>query len=121
MKKILLLLLLVCASYANSQEFEEREVIGNLDTVWELFWGDDDHLWITERYGRISRVNPETGDIQHLITIDDVFEDGERGLMGLFKYTIDGKEYAYTVYTYLRGEDTYIKLVRYEFDGSQLI
>ena len=39
----------------------EREVIGNLSVPWEIKWGPDDHIWMTQRNGIVSRVNVETG------------------------------------------------------------
>ena len=44
----------------------EREVIGGLDVPWEIKWGPDNYLWVTERSGIVSRVNVETGE-QHII------------------------------------------------------
>ena len=38
-------------------------VASKLDTPWEILWGPDDHIWITERYGRISRLDPNSGAI----------------------------------------------------------
>src|SRR6185503_1434253 len=36
-------------------------VATGLDTVWELAWGPDGFIWMTERGGRISRMDPQTG------------------------------------------------------------
>ena len=44
----------------------EREVIGGLDVPWEIKWGPDNHIWVTERSGIVSRVNVETGE-QYII------------------------------------------------------
>jgi glucose/arabinose dehydrogenase len=54
-----------------------------LDTPWELLWGPDNFLWMTERGGRISRVNPATGQVLPLLTLPDVTETGESGLLGM--------------------------------------
>ena len=56
---------------------------GNLNTIWELVWGPDDFIWMTERAGRISRVNPATGQVLPLLTIADVTENNESGLLGM--------------------------------------
>ena len=43
-------------------ELQTREVINtNLSMPWEIIWGTDDYIWITEKAGKISRINPETG------------------------------------------------------------
>ncbi len=115
-----------CKNYSQS-EFEFRDVITNLDTPWEILWGEDNHIWLTERFGRISRLNPQTTEIQHLITINDVFmkdengDPGERGLMGLVLHpNFTDSPYVYTVYTYGNRNNTKIKIVRFIFDGNQL-
>jgi hypothetical protein len=40
---------------------DTHTVIHGLDIPWEVQWGADDHIWVTERYGMVSRVHPETG------------------------------------------------------------
>ncbi|GAC1372053.1 MAG: hypothetical protein NVS3B25_21830 [Hymenobacter sp.] len=55
----------------------------NLNTIWELAWGPDNFIWMTERGGRISRVNPATGQVQLVLALPDVTETGESGLLGL--------------------------------------
>lgn len=115
-----------CDNYSQT-EFEFRDIITGLDTPWEILWGKDNHIWLTERFGRISRLNPQTSEIQHLITINDVFmkdengDPGERGLMGLELHPnfIDSP-YVYTIYTYGNRNNTKIKVVRYIFDGKTL-
>ena len=36
-----------------------------------------------ERYGRVSRVNPETGEVRPMLTIAEVLQTGESGLLGM--------------------------------------
>lgn len=104
-----------------------RDVVTNLDTPWEILWGADSHIWMTERYGRISRVNPETGELTELITISDVFESGERGLLGMALdpdfFTLIPENfmpYVYVVYNYGDANDTKIKIVRFHYNGTTL-
>ncbi|HEX6334658.1 MAG TPA: hypothetical protein VFZ78_10560, partial [Flavisolibacter sp.] len=40
----------------------------NLAYPWELLWGPDNFIWMTERDGRVSRVNPDNGTVTPLIT-----------------------------------------------------
>ena len=129
MRKLSILLFLVLIACNNSKssnvesELVTRDVVGDLRTVWEVLWGPDNHLWITERFGRISRINPENGDITPLITIDDVFEGGERGLMGMDLHPdFENNPYVYVVYTYRSGNsDTKIRISRYKYTGTSLI
>ena len=55
----------------------------NLTTIWELAWGPDNFLWMTERGGRVSRVDPATGQVLPVVTIPDVTENNESGLLGM--------------------------------------
>jgi PQQ-dependent dehydrogenase (s-GDH family) len=62
-----------------------RVVTTGLAGPWEITWGPDDHLWLTERIGkRIVRVNPDTGAKATLLTLEEVHQDAEQdGLLGL--------------------------------------
>src|SRR5688500_3492831 len=50
-------------------EIETDVVATGLDTVWELAWGPDGMIWMTERGGRISRVNPQSGAVTLVGTV----------------------------------------------------
>lgn len=87
-----------------------------LDTPWELVWGPDNFIWMTERYGRISRVNPATGEVLPLLTLPDVAETGESGLLGLALHPqFAANPYVYVVYNYAAGSGLREKLVRYTY------
>lgn len=62
----------------------EREVAIGLDVPWEMTWGPDDHIWFTEREGRVKRMHPETGNVQlildHTDTVSNIDESGMLGL-----------------------------------------
>lgn len=123
---ILAILLFGCSkqvSVADDLEFETRDVATGLDTPWEILLGPDGHIWMTERYGRISRVNPETGEVIPLIVIDEVFENGERGLMGMALHPdFLNVPQVFTVYTIgTNNDDTEVKLVRFDYDGEKLL
>lgn len=123
--KILILALLISCSNENIEaqdNFKYRDAVTGLDTPWEILWGPDGYIWFTERYGRISRANPETGEVQELYTIENVFEDGERGLMGMVLHPdFENNPYVYVAYN--TGQDnasTEIVLSRLTFDGEKL-
>src|SRR5687768_9522099 len=48
-----------------------------LDHVWEMEWSPDNHMWFTERSGRISKMNPQNGNIVFTTTINEVESNGE--------------------------------------------
>ena len=99
-----------------SVEVDTQSVATNLDTPWEIVWGPDDHIWFTEREGRVSRLNPETGDRQILLTIDEVHEQSESGLLGMVLHpNFEQAPYVYLVYNYLSGSSINERLVRYTF------
>ncbi len=120
------LLNLICLFFflqnANSQELLVRDIATGLDTPWEILWGTDNYIWLTERYGRISRLNPETGEILELIKLDDVFEDGERGLMGLALHpNFENNPVVYTIYSYKgKSGETLNKIISLFYDGKKL-
>jgi glucose/arabinose dehydrogenase len=97
-------------------------IIFNLDTPWEILWGPDDHIWITERYGRVSRLNPETGELFELITIDQVYESGESGLLGMVLHPdFNNTPSVFLVYNYLESSSIKERLVRYTYTDGSLV
>jgi PQQ-dependent dehydrogenase (s-GDH family) len=109
------------------KEFNSREIISNLDFPYEIIYGPDNHLWVTERTGKqISRINPINGEKKTLITINEVFQSaGQDGLLGLalhprfLKET--GEDYVYTAYTYDTGHGRQLKLRRYTYNVENQI
>lgn len=107
--------------YIGSTAIDTTSVITGLDTPWEVLWGPDNHLWITERYGRISRLNPDTGGLIPVYTIPEVDEYGEGGLLGMALHPdFQTEPYVYLVYNYYSGEYVKERLVRYLYDGTTL-
>jgi PQQ-dependent dehydrogenase (s-GDH family) len=83
-----------------TKQFRQSEVVTGLAGPWELTWGADNMLWVTERTGkRFTRVNPATGQQEVAATIDEVLAPGSQdGLLGL---ALDlGNNVVYTAYTY---------------------
>lgn len=83
-----------------TKQFRQREVVSGLANPFEVTWGPDNMLWVTERTGkRITRVNPTTGERKVAVTIDEVSAPGgQDGLMGL---ALDlGNNFVYAGYTY---------------------
>ena len=116
-----------------TKQFRQTEVVTGLDWPWEVTWGADNMLWVTEREGkRITRVNPATGDKKVAIEIDEVSAPGgQDGLLGL---ALDlGNNVVYAGYTYVdkslppiatRAESSpyrhlYGKIVRFTYDRAK--
>ena len=100
---------------------------GNLRTIWELAWGPDNFIWMTERAGRISRVNPATGQVSLLLTLPDVTESNESGLLGLavmepFPLSVPpvATYWVFVVYNYTNQGVLKEKLVRYSYNPGAI-
>jgi PQQ-dependent dehydrogenase (s-GDH family) len=88
------------------ERFEKRVVTTGLDAPWEIEWGPDEQLWITERRGRrITRLNPATGARTVAATLDEVHQSGQQeGLLGLALHPEllrgTGNDYLFVAFTY---------------------
>src|SRR3954470_20369915 len=88
------------------EPFVSRVVTTDLAAPWEVAWGPDGFLWITERVGkRITRVNPADGSKTVAVTIDEVYQTlAQDGLLGMALHPdlLNGKgtDYVYVAYTY---------------------
>jgi PQQ-dependent dehydrogenase (s-GDH family) len=122
-----------------TKQFRKRVLVDRLADPWEVTWGPDGKLWVTERSGkRVTRVDPSTGTRSVAVTIDEVSAPGgQDGLLGmalhpgLLKNT--GDDFAYVAYTYIdqrRGADPtitdpaspyrylYMKIVRLTYNAA---
>ncbi len=98
-----------------------RIVKQNLQHVWEIIWGPDDHIWFTERDGKISKMNPSNGSIVFSTTINDVVAMGEGGLLGMALHPdFLNNGLFYVIYNYNSSNGYREKLVRYTFNNNSL-
>jgi PQQ-dependent dehydrogenase (s-GDH family) len=67
------------------ERFTMRVVATGLENPWEVAWGPDAALWVTERTAfRVTRVDVANGSKQTLLTLDDVYQSVvQDGLFGL--------------------------------------
>jgi PQQ-dependent dehydrogenase (s-GDH family) len=110
------------------EAFGRRVVVANLGNPWEVTWGPDGYLWITERTAfRVIRVNPADGAIHVALTLGDVYQSVEQdGLMGMALHPerLHGKglDYVYLAYTYDRdpgaGVTRRLRVRRYTYDSG---
>lgn len=120
-----------------TQQFEMKVLATGFEGPWEITWGPDGFLWVTERFGgRIDRVDPATGEKKVAIKLNEVFAPGgQDGLLGLALHPEllkgTGNDYVFTAYTYKdssRGgipwvtdpyspyRDLFTKIVRLTYD-----
>lgn len=94
------------ATIDGADAFTMRVVAEGLAAPWEISWGPDDFLWITERAGkRVVRVDPESGARTTALQLDDVHRtSGQDGLLGMALHPLllagRGSDFVYLVYTY---------------------
>lgn len=110
------------------ETFTTRTLAANLDNPWEVTWGPDGWLWVTERTAfRVTRINPADGTRRVALVIDDVYQSVvQDGLMGMALHpgllTQSNRDYVYVSYTYDRdpgpGLDRRLRIRRYTYDAG---
>lgn len=124
MKKIGLTIACIIATsmslLAQSPVLKTRTVTTGLDTPWEILWTPNNNIWASERLGRISSINPATGERKELLKISDAAEVGEGGLLGMvLDPDFSQNKFVYVAYNYLAtGNDYREKIVRYTYDTA---
>lgn len=127
------------SAVTGTKQFDQKVLATGLEGPWEITWGPDGWLWLTERTGgKITRVNPADGTAQVAIKFEDVSAPGgQDGLLGL---ALDpgllqgsGNDYVYTSYTYVDKSlggipwvsdpfspyhDLFVKIVRLTYDEA---
>jgi len=108
--------------------FSLRVVARGLYAPWEITWGPDDQLWLTERVGhRVSRVDPSTGALSTLAWIPDAYTTSQHeGVLGMALHpellTGTGNDFVFVAYTYDAdpGEplERRAKISRYRYDSA---
>ncbi len=110
------------------ESFSMRVVASDLAGPWEITWGPDGILWITERVGkRVTRVNPKDGSRTIAVTIDEVYQSlAQDGLLGMALHPDllkgRGTDYVYVAYTYDADPgssvDLRMKVRRYTYEAG---
>ncbi|MCX8019116.1 MAG: PQQ-dependent sugar dehydrogenase [Chitinophagaceae bacterium] len=101
-------------------QIKDTVLVRGLQYPWEILWGPDGHIWMTERGGRISRVNPATGQVIPLLTISEVVSQGEGGLLGMALHpNFSATPHVFVAYNYNSGGYKE-KIVRYTYNGATL-
>ncbi len=96
-----------------------REVIGNLDIPWEIKWGYDGFIWMTERPGIVSRVNVETGEKNIILDIQNSVYSGnnEAGLLGMeFHPEFSTNHILFMTYTFIQGNQIKERLSSFTYN-----
>ncbi|NOT52565.1 MAG: PQQ-dependent sugar dehydrogenase [Chitinophagaceae bacterium] len=103
-----------------SVAIKDSILIQGLSYPWEILWGPDNFIWMTERGGKISRVNPTTGVVSPLHTITEVVANGEGGLLGMVLHPdFATTPHVFVVYNY-NNAGYKEKIVRFTYTGTSL-
>lgn len=117
-----IVLCMQCCSLRAETPLDTRVVIDNIGIPWEILWGPDNYLWITERQGRVSRVEPETGEATVLAVIPAVKQIGEGGLLGMALHpAFPTVPYVFLAYTYDANGATRVRVERYTYQPDTLL
>jgi glucose/arabinose dehydrogenase len=102
-------------------EITTKVLTENLTFPWEILWGSDNYIWVTERPGKISRVDPSNGNIIPLFTITDAVTTGEGGTLGMVLHPqFQSEPYVFVAYTYTKSAVYTEKVVRYTYGNGTL-
>lgn len=95
-----------------------EEVVGGLEVPWALAWLPDGRMLISERPGRIRRLEPD-GSLTTLATIPLGASAQEGGLLGLAVHPEVGQNNWFYLYFTTRGTDGLMNVVeRWRLDGD---
>lgn len=108
--------------------FSSRVLTTALSNPWAMRWGPDGQIWLTERTsGEVTKVDPETGAQQVILTLEDVYTGPQHeGLLGMALHPElgqgTGNDFVYIGYTVNIGTETEpdasAQIVRYTYDEA---
>lgn len=103
-----------------AEPFKATVLVDGLGSPWEVLWGPDNSLWVTERQSKsISKVDPKTGKHTVLYTFHNaVAAPPHQGVLGLAldPQFLKGNNYVYTAYTYEVNGEKHARIVRMTYD-----
>jgi len=96
--------------------FDAKVIAKNLEIPWDLVWGPDNALWFTEKKGTINRINPETGNVEQVGKVEDVYvSPKENAGMHSMCFHPNWPDSSYLFIHYVNGEKT-SKVERFKID-----
>jgi aldose sugar dehydrogenase len=107
--------------FCQKEKFSRTQIGANrlLSTPWDIEYGPDDHLWVTERSkGTVVRINPLDAKRDDLLKLSDVYsassQDGLCG-MAIQKDGDSSTTFVYLSYTYFVNNQRRQRIVRYTY------
>lgn len=135
---ILIILLLITLLPTQAQRFKRSELPTIVTTPWEIIYGPDHYLWVSEYGGKISRIHPVSGEKTVVYTAPDYFTGSPKeqsplcikpnigtGTFGLAlhpDFRTDATAFIYFLYSYNSGTvdkpATRFKIKRLRWDAA---
>jgi glucose/arabinose dehydrogenase len=66
-------LFIFCLNFAQAQQFTRSELPTSLSVPWEITYGPDNYLWVSEKGGTVARIDPQNGSKTIIYTAPDYF------------------------------------------------
>src|SRR5688500_14337002 len=101
-------------------KFRVETVVSNLEVPWSIVWAPDGRMFFTERPGRVRVYEKGQLSASPLVTIPDVEESGESGLMSMALHPdFASNRWVYLAYTFSAGGQR-VRVVRYRETANGL-
>jgi aldose sugar dehydrogenase len=118
---LLMIVLSGCKDHEYQQTAGSRILRKDLNYPWEIIWGSDNQIWMTERGGKISRIDPANGNTTFSFQVAEVEMNNEGGMLGMaLDPNFQNNGFLYVVYDYRKAGTYTEKLVRFRFANNTL-
>ncbi|MEO1448500.1 MAG: PQQ-dependent sugar dehydrogenase [Bacteroidota bacterium] len=101
----------------DSTRLEINVLAEGLVIPYDLVWAPDSWIWFTQRAGEISRIHPNTGEVQLIHTVEEVFQSTDNS--GMYALALHPEfpiePWVYVHYTY---ELFASRLVRFRYEQT---
>jgi glucose/arabinose dehydrogenase len=98
-----------------------RIVIDHIFIPWEIIYGPDDHIWLTQKNGYICRLEPNSGHLDSLYYEPQTVIQSEGGMLGMALHPdFLTQPYVFVAYEYLSGVDYRERVIRLTYAGDSL-
>jgi aldose sugar dehydrogenase len=128
------IVLISCATQAQpthqigNTTLTETNLVTGIFVPWEILWGPDDHIWCTERRGKILRIEPQSGNVQEVLDLMSTVNvgqgsSGERGMMGMAMHPDwENTPRVFVVHNYVAAGGSHrVRLVAFDWNGTALV
>lgn len=120
MRKAFLLFACIALAHQASAQMTTRVVRDSLFIPWEMVYGQDNHIWFTQKNGYICRMEPTSGHIDTLYHETNTVIQSEGGMLGLaLDPNFSANPYVYVAYNYNQGGYKE-RIVRYTYGSGSL-